>query len=186
MYSLDYEMMVQMLQQFGYSGEVHADISSQAILKGAAKVVMGVHGGTVTACLILNRNGQKLCHDVEAQFIISRLGVLEWRLISSTSHVAAPETVKPPGPSRATVKPSGPLPVVPPQRPVPIGQAALFRPRRRVQAQSQISNWPALQRSVYLLADGARSIEQIAKLLSRHPDVIGQVVRDLKAYGAIE
>src|SRR5689334_20578708 len=179
-------MMVQMLQQFGYSGEVHADISSQAVLKGAAKVVMAVHDGTVLSCLILNRKGQKLYHDMEAQFIISRLGELEWQLISSSSPAAAPKTVKPPGPPPATVKPPGPLSIGPPQRPVPVSMAALSRPRRRAQAQSQISNWPALQRSVYLLADGARTIEQIAKLLSRHPDVIGQAVRDLQAFGAIE
>jgi hypothetical protein len=32
MYSLSYEMMVHVLRQFGYSGEVQADVSSDSVL----------------------------------------------------------------------------------------------------------------------------------------------------------
>jgi hypothetical protein len=46
--------------------------------------------------------------------------------------------------------------------------------------------WTVLQRSVYLLADGTRSIEQIAALLSRPPQIIEQTLRELQALSAID
>jgi hypothetical protein len=49
-----------------------------------------------------------------------------------------------------------------------------------------MDSWSPLYRFVYSLADGTRNIERIAKLLSRHPDVIEQIIRDLQASGAID
>jgi hypothetical protein len=160
-------MMVQTLQQFGYSGEAHADVSSQIVLRGGGRVILIVLNGTVTSCLILNKKGQKLYHDAKAQSISSRLGELEWKLISSA-------------PTKTSMT------VGPPQITQLTDMTSSCCPRRIAVPQAQMSSWPVSQRSAYLLADGTRSIEQIARLLSRPSSVIEQTVHTLQALGAIE
>ncbi len=168
MYSLTYKMMVQILQQFEYTGEVHADIPSGSVPNGR-RVVLIVLDGQVTTCFILNQAGQKLYHDAEGLTFITRLGMLEWKLVSTL----LPGTT---GANAASPKQSTP-----------------FYPRHTSAATQEASTaqipmhtWPTLQRSVYLLADGTRTLEQIASLLSRSPQIIGQVIHNLQLIGYIE
>lgn len=166
MYSLSYEMMVQVLQQFGYSGEVHADVSPDSILRRSGRIVLVVQGGTITTCIILNQDGQKLYHDAQALSLVSRLGVLEWRLVSSPT----PRFARSPSQPFAAESPS---------------KGTTFYPRRLIIPLSQMRSWPILYRYVYSLADGTRSLEQIASLLSQTPRTIEQAVQNLQAIGGI-
>jgi hypothetical protein len=164
MYSLEYKLMVQVLRQLKSSGEFHADVSSQAALRRGGQVVLQVSGGNVISCLILNRSGQTLYHDADAQRLLLKLGVLDWKLVTSTaaktSHAVAPPTK-------------------------PAEGNGHFYPRRLTVPEAQMCTWSALERSVYSLADGRRSIEQIASFLSRPLPVIEQVIYDFQVSGVI-
>lgn len=169
MYSLDYNMVIQVLQQFRYSGEVHADVPLQAKLREEGQAILMVYNGTVRSCFILDRNGRKLYHDAEAQRLLLKLGVLEWKLVPFAS---SPST-----------EPAHPPPIASPRN---SNSSAHLYPRRLAVSQAQIRTWSVLQRSVYLLSDGTRNQEQIATLLSRPFALIEQTIFQLQQLGAIE
>jgi hypothetical protein len=169
MYSLNYNMVVQVLRQFNYSGETHADIPAQVALKGGGHAILNVQNGVIISCLILNKNGQKLYHNAEAQNLLLRIGVLEWELA-------------PLAPSQPTASAY----LSPPAQPKNTYHNVHVRPLRRVLPRNEMRGWSSLQRSVYFLCDGIHSCEQIAKLLSRPPNVIEQVIHNLQALGVIE
>jgi hypothetical protein len=181
-YSLDYNMVIQVLQQFRYSGEVHADVPLQVKLREGGRVILMVYNGVVRSCFILDRNGQKLYHDAEAQRLLPKLGVLEWKLVPFTSppltKPAYPPSIAPP-----FTKPAYPPSIAPPRNP---SNGAHFYPRRRDIPQAQMRIWSVLQRSVYLLSDGTRNQEQIAALLSRPLNLIEQTISELQQLGVIE
>ncbi len=168
-YSLDYNMVIQVLQQFRYSGEVHADVPLQAKLREEGRVILIVYNGIIRSCFILDRNGRKLYHDVEAQRFLLKQGVLEWKLVPFTS----------PPPT----EPTHPPPIAPPRN---SSSSTHFYPRRLAVSQAQMRTWSVLQRSVYLLSDGTRDQTQIATLLSRPLTLIEQTILQLQQLGAIE
>jgi hypothetical protein len=168
-YSLNYNMMVQVLQQFRYSGEVRANVPLQAKQGEEGQAILMVDNGVVRSSFILGKNGQKLYHDAGAQRFLSKVGVLEWNLAPFTS-------------SQPT-EPAHPPPIAQAKNP---GEEARFRPQRLEVSQAQMRTWSVLQRSVYLLSDGTREQAQIAKLLSRPLTIIEQTVSQLQRLGAIE
>ena len=161
--------MTEVLQQFRPTGEFRAHISPQPALKEGGQAVLIVHNGTITSCFILDKAGRKIYHDEETGRLLSRLGVLDWQLAPSTSTASEP------------MKGAGSPPVA--ARPV---GTKIFYPRHLPVPLSQMRTWTMLQRSVYGLADGTRSSEQIAALLSRPPHIIEQVLRELQAFRAID
>jgi hypothetical protein len=183
MYSLAYEMMVQVLRQLGYSGEFHAEVVPHAALKEGGRVVLVVHNGSIVSCFIFNKHGQKLYHDAEAQRQLPTFGVLNWRLASSSPT----RTANPITPPTAPIIHRNVNPITPPFVPkvtLVEGERRSI-PHRRSVSEAQVRTWSALERSVYFLADGVRSAEQIATLLSRPPALIEQIIQKLKASGAI-
>ncbi len=177
MYSLDYNMMVQVLQQFRYSGEVHANVPLQAKLREEGRVILMVYDGVVRSCLILSKRGQKQFHDAEAQRFFSKVGVLEWELVPFTSPQPT-ESVSP-----QPTQPAHPQPIAQASSP---DSGARFCPRRLTVSQTQMRTWSVLQRSAYSLSDGIRDQAQIATLLSRPLNIIEQTISQLQQLGAIE
>ena len=169
MYSLEYGMMLQVLRQLGSSGVFRADIPPQAALRQGGYVILHVQNGNVVAGFILNKKGQKLYHDAEVQHLLPKLGILDWQLVSST----------PPKPG----SPNPPI-AVPSVKPVHADED--FIPQRRMVSPAQMRTWSTLERSVYSLADGTRTIEQIAKLLSRPKETIGQIIHNFEVSHIIE
>jgi len=161
-------MMVRVLHQLGSSGEFHADVPSRAALRGGGRVILLVQNGNVVSCFIFNKNGQKLYHDNEAQRLLLTFGTLDWKLVSSISPKAA-----------SPVTPS------PAQKAKPAESNGYFIPRRLMVPDAQLHAWSTLERSVYFLVDGTRSIEQIATLLSRPITVIEQVIHNFEVAGVI-
>ena len=172
MYSLSYEMMIQVLRQLGSSGEFHADIPSQAALREGGRVVLQVQSGNVVFCFIFNKSGKKLYHDGDAQRLLLRLGILDWKLA-------------PPAHTMPLRDANLGLPVVEEKKSVEKRHRDLIPKRRRV-PEATMRTWPTLERSVYSLADGTRTIEQIAKLLSRPVEAVEQVVHTFEVSGVIE
>jgi hypothetical protein len=164
-------MMVQTLRQFGYTGEVHADIPTRSALKGGGRVVLVVQNGNVVGCFIFNKDKQKLYDGVEAQLILARLNILDWRLVSSSPSPGIVRSTNPATPLQTAKAPD---------------KRVSFRPRRLMVPQSQMRTWSSLHRSVYFLADGMHNIEQIAALLSCPQQAVEQAIQDLQIIGGID
>ena len=170
MYSLSYDMMIQVLRQLGSSGEFHADIPSQGVLREGGHVVLHVQSGNVVSCFIFSKTGKKLYHNGEAQRLLPRLGILDWKLTSPTQDIPLRD---------ANLVP-----------PVVAGTRSVERygdliPQRRMVPEAMIRSWPTLERSIYSLADGTRTVEQIAKLLSRPIDAVERVIHTFEVSGVI-
>lgn len=161
-------MMIQTLRQLGFSGEFHASVPSQAALREGGQVILLVHGGNVVSCSILNKNGQKLYHSTEAQRLLPKLGILDWKLVPPL----AAKTVNADNPANASMA-------------KPAEKDKHFIPHRLVVPMAEIRTWSTLQRSVYFLIDGIRSTEQIAMLLSQPLPTIEQIIHDFQASGTI-
>jgi hypothetical protein len=168
MYSLKYEMMIQVLQQLSYSGELQANIPSQAALREGGLVVLLVQKGKVTSCLIFDKNGHKLHDDAQAQRRLLKLGIVDWHLVSSTRSQTA-----------------SPVPLSTAPEAIPAQREQDLIPQRLPGYQTQMPTWSILERSVFSLADGTRTIEQIATLLSRPIQTIVEVIYKLAKSGAI-
>lgn len=165
MHSLRYEVIIQLLQQFDYSGEAHASILPHSLLKEGGSAILTVKDGKVLDCVIFNREGKKLYAQAEAHSILSRLGILEWRLMEA--------------PASSTQSLSGPLAL-------PVHQGNTFSPRRVAVPLSTVHQWPKLHRSVYFLADGTRNVEQIARIVSCPVTHVRRAINDLASLGALE
>jgi hypothetical protein len=171
MYSLTYEMMVQTLRQFGYTGEVHADIAVRSALKGGGRAVLVVQDGNVTSCIIFNKDKQKLYEGIKAQMMLQQLNVLDWKLESSTSPSEGIRSSYPDTPLQAAKAPD---------------KRTSFCPRRQILSQSQMRTWPSFHRSVYFLANGTRNVGQIAVLLSCPQEAVERAIQDLQIIGGID
>ena len=169
MYSLEYRMMLHVLRELASSGEFRADIPPQAALREGGHVVLYVQNGKVTFCFILNKKGQKLYHDAEVQRLLPKFGILDWQLVPS----APPKT--------ASLNPPLAVPGVKPMQ-----RDEDFIPQHRMVTPAQMRGWSTLERSVYSLADGTRTVEQIAKLLSRPNETIGQILHNFEVSHVIE
>jgi hypothetical protein len=171
MYNLTYEMMVQTLRQFAYTGEAHAEIPARSALKGGGRAVLVVQNGNLTGCFIFNKGKQKLYDGMEAQQMLTRLNVLDWNLVSPSPSPAGVRSYQPATPSQAAKEPD---------------KRSSFCPHRLVLSQSQMRTWSPLHRSVYFLADGKHTIEQIAILLSCSQQAVEQAIQDLQIIGGID
>ncbi len=150
MYSLKHEMMIQVLQMLAYSGELQAHIPSQAALREGGRIVLLVQKGNVISCLIFHQNGHRLYSDAQTQLLLPKLGIVDWHLVSS----AEPQTAS-----------SVPLPTAP--EAISVQREPDLIPQRLPGSQTQMPTWSILERSVFSLVDGTRTIEQIAILLLR-------------------
>lgn len=167
MHSLRYEVILQMLQQFGYSGEAHATIAPSALLREGGRAILMAQNGKIITSLIVHKNGQKLYNGTEAQNILPHLGRLEWELVET----------------RAL---SAPLPRGTSLSAMPIERTGTFYPRRTPVPLYTVHQWTKQLRSVYLLADGTHSIEQIGRLLSYSKALVEESLQRLQSLGAIE
>lgn len=168
MYSLEYGMLVQVLRQLRYSGEFYADVSPRASLRTGGHVRLFVQNGTVVSCVISDKQERKLYHDADAYRLLPALGILDWKLA--------------PSPAAPVANPVTPPPVVQER---PVERVVSSYPRRYIIPEALMRTWSPAERSVYFLADGAHSIDQIARLLSRPPDAIEQILHHLEIAGAI-
>ena len=167
MHSLRYEVILQMLQEFGYSGEAHASIAPSAFLKEGGRAILIARDGRITANLIVHKNGRKLYDGEDAQNILSHLGRLEWELVEAPT----PSIPSTRGISRTAV---------------PTQRANTFYPRRIPMHSSIVHQWTKPLRSVYLLSDGTHNIEQISRLLTYSTSLVEESLQQLRALGAIE
>ena len=198
MYSLAYNKIIQVLLQYKYSGEAHATFSARSPLKQEGRIILTSQSGRVIACFIMNKSDQKLYHDQEAQRLLPSFGVLEWRLVpfTTSSKTATPsrpmqsfqptaQSFQVSGPSFQAAEQMFQNTATPSFQNPPMNNNRLFYPQKLPVPTMIMGDWPTLQRSVYFLSDGKRTLAQIATLLARPLPQVEQAVSDLQRMGAV-
>jgi hypothetical protein len=163
MYTLDFETMKQVMQEHRKTGYLRAEVlSGIAGMQGPCRVEVKLVVGAVVSCFIYGGSGQRLS-EKDSLKQVARLGRLKWIFTPQDENTALtiPAVVAPP-----------------PKAPV-------FPQRTVYLEQWQMQSWPRLHRTVFALADGTRSIEKIAEVLSAAPDVIDKALRDLQSIGVV-
>lgn len=111
----------------------------------------------MVSCAITSSNGFRLTGDRACQEL-TRLGRIGWTFV---------------------------LPPVPIAQSEPTARTIFYPRRLSITGPEQIRSWPPLHKQVYGLADGTRSIMDIADQLSVPPKLIEEALRDLRSVCAI-
>jgi hypothetical protein len=166
MYNLDFETMKQVMQEHQTTGFLYADVPADATsMHEPCRIEINLKEGTIVSCSIVGKSGRRLPGKNTAREL-SRLGSLSWNLASQQGAIAQ----------------QGSLTPTPATAPVEI---PFFPKRADSLEQGQMRSWPRLHRAVFALADGTKTAEKIADMLSASPSSVYGVLRDLQSAGFI-
>jgi hypothetical protein len=162
-YTLDIETMRQIMLAHKKTGHLYADLpSGVSSLHEPCHVEIVLEAGNIVSCSIASDRGFLLTGD-KAYQVLTRLGRLRWIFVTR-----APPVTRPGLATRSLEK------------------NVISRPRRIVAAEQwQMHLWQRMHRLVYGLADGTKSVAEIAVLLSTNTEIIEEILRDLRSIGAI-
>ena len=163
MYTLDLETMRQMMQKYKKTGILHADLPSGVPgLRDSCRVEITLEAGDIVSCSIVSNRGLLLTGD-KAYQELTRLGRIRWTFASPSP--LSTQT----GPAVRSLE-----------------KNMILRPRRMVAVeQLQMRSWPHMHKLVYGLADGTRSVAEIAEQLSITPKTIEEILRDFRSINVI-
>ncbi len=153
-YTLEVETMIQIMQKHKKTGHLHADLPSGVPgLRESCHVEIALEIGNIISCSIAGSGGFTLTGN-RAYQELTHSGRIRW------TFVPPPSPITQPGLTTQTIS----------------------CPRRiAVMRQEQMHSWPLMHKQVYGLADGTRSVADIAELLSATPKAIEEILRDLRS-----
>jgi hypothetical protein len=162
MYVLDFETIQQMMQAYQQTGQLSADVpSGVAGLREPCRIEINILTGAITSCTVVGRSGRKIIGE-KAKQELSHLGQLRW------TFTPQPETSA--------------QPISSPQTLVSLS----FFPRRTAQIEpKQMRRLSRLHRAIFALADGTRSVEKIAAILSTSSGQVDRALHELQSMGVI-
>ncbi len=161
-YTLDFETMQQVMQEHQKTGLLYAELASgTASLREPCRVEIKIMTGAVASCVIIGKSGRRLSGKVAIRDL-GRMGSLRWTFTPQQ------ENVVPPLASRPTFT-----------------ESATFPRRSAYPSQDQMRNWPRMHRAVFALADGTKSVEKMAGILSASPVLVEKTLRELQSIGVI-
>ena len=150
-----------MLQEFQQNAILQTEIQSVPDGRGRFYVYLSLFEGKISSCSIKDGNGQTLLAGNNALQWLQRMGTLNWTLTLQQTPTPTPTQ-------------TNPL--------LPVPAPRIFVPRRIVYvAQEQMRTWPRKHRTLFVLIDGKKSVEQLAGLLSLSVKEVEQVLSDLQA-----
>jgi hypothetical protein len=163
-YTLDIETMRQVMQKYKKTGHLHADLPSGVPgMRDFCRVEIALEAGKIVSCSIVSNRGLLITGD-KAYQELTRLGRIGWTFVP---------------PSSSPIKQA--MPDL-----HPLEEEGVLRPRRVAEVgQWQMRTWPHLHKLVYGLADGTKSVVEIAMQLSTQPEAINEVLRDLISINVI-
>jgi hypothetical protein len=171
MYRLDFETMRQVMHAHHKTGLLYADLPAGAVgLSEPCQVEIVLQAGVIVSCFFVSRSGRRI-KDEEAPQKLTRLGKLDWTFVPQED-------------ARTEALPITPF-TLPELAQTPSREHAGFPQRLRHLKQREMVGWSRLHRMVFALADGTRSIEKIADMLSTSPENVRSVLRDLQFIGVI-
>lgn len=165
MYTLDFETMKQVMQEHQMTGSLTAEVSTGVIgMHEPCRIEISIKEGVIiSAAIIGNTSGRNLTGK-DVMKALSRLGRLRWDFVAQQA------------------KTTQPLPPIVQIQPV----EKVFVPQRTVMLdQRQMQSWPRIHRVVFAMADGTKSTQKIASLLSTAQPVVDKVLSELQAIGVI-
>ena len=161
MYNLDFDTIKQVMKEHRKTGKLSSETPMGiADIPGPCSIEVILKDGVAVSYFITGSDGHRLAVKEPAQHL-ARLGHLQWTFTAQdesrarTSISAAPSAVS-----------------SFPQRTVSLNPG-------------QMRSWTRLHRMVYALADGTKSVERIAAMLSTTPDQVEKALIDLQAIGAV-
>lgn len=163
MYTLDLVTIMQIMQAHRKTGRLQADLPAGIPkLREPCRVEIALEAGNISSCAIISKRGSLLTRDEAYQKMV-HLGRIRWTFVPQNSSVQPLESANR----------------------VP-GKAVVSRPYRvGLIEQEQMRSWRLMHKMVYGLADGTRTIEEIAGLLSATPETIEGVLHDLQSMRVI-
>lgn len=141
---------------FQQSIELRAEVSQVDGIEGPSLVRVVVMKGNIVACSIEKKGGAVISGDMALR-IVDRLGALEWSyapLEKGELALPMPQTASPA------------VEILPSSIPVRVGLVE----------QHERDRWPRVQRLVFNLVDGNKSVERIAQLLSKPCETVQKIL----------
>jgi hypothetical protein len=162
-YNLTVEIMIQVMQTHKKTGHLQTDLSSGVSgFREPCHVEIALQAGNVISCSITGSQGLLLT-GAKAYQELTRQGRLDWTFVPQTQPLTAPAPITD-----------------------PLTRNTISRPRRTTAlTQWQMRPWHDMYKHVYSLADGKRSVTEIAVLLSTTPEAIQEVLHDLQSIGVV-
>jgi hypothetical protein len=170
-YPLDLTTILYLLEQQQQGGLLQATL---AAVPGAGEPCLAqltLVSGKVTACFVETRSGRLVAEGRRALTLLGQLGTIDW-VWQPENEISAPRP-------RQAVPPGGADPWT--------DLAAVPRQREPVRM-DVLQTCSRLQRRVLGLADGRRSVSEIAAILAVPPDQmfrLQEVLRELQALGLL-
>ena len=163
MYTLDFETIRQMMQEYQQTGFLYSEVPSGiGSLREPCRIEINIVSGEIASCAVVGLSNRRLTGK-EAARELARLGRLTW-----------------------TFTPQQQTAVVQQVSPALVTRGKNIVPRRTVRLeQRQMQNFSRLHRAVFGLADGTKSAIKIAGLLSTSPDLVEKALSDLQSIGVI-
>jgi hypothetical protein len=175
MFSVDYETLSQIIQQFLYTGIFRAQIVASRSFPEEGHIELHVREGVIYACFFIT--AQKQMHKWENwETHLARFGALNWELTQQHSVESTSQTPSSISPS-LSLQPQTPL----------LNHSVVKTPSHRVSlSASELARWPILYRHVYSLIDGKRQPSDIALVLHKSEQEIVKIIDDLYVRGLIQ
>lgn len=160
MYSLDTETMLHILREHRQTGHLQAKIpTGKAGIQEPCRVEMVINTGAIVSCAISSTRSTHHLIGEHALRVLSHAGRLNWIFTSQSAH----------------------SPLI--DHAVDIVSVKTYGvPHRLVEPQAaQLATWTFMQRKVFALIDGHKSIAQIAQMLSTSVQAVEQTCSELLA-----
>jgi hypothetical protein len=164
MYTLDFETMKQVMQEHQMTGSLTAEVATGVVgMHEPCRIEISIKEGTIISTAIIGSTSGRTLTGKDVIKALSRLGRLRWDFAARQARTTQP---------------------LPPVAFVPVEK--VFVPQRIVILdQRQMQSWPRIHRVVFAMADGTKSTQKIAALLSTSQPIVDKVLSELQAIGVI-
>jgi hypothetical protein len=164
MYMLDFETMQQVMQAHQMTGSLTAEAATGVIgFHEPCRIGISIKEGMMISAAIIGHNSGRSLTGKDVLNALSRLGRVRWDFVAQPTKTTQP---------------------LPPEAFVPVEK--IFIPQRIVMLdQRQMQSWPRLHRVIFSMADGSKSTQKIAFLLSASQPTVDKVLSELQSIGII-
>ncbi len=168
MYHID---LTTILRIFAHqNGKLDTDVRHIPGVKERCHARLILSNGKVVSCIVEGKSGVLFLGE-DALHMLQRMGILEWTYTPETQNAPPISTQMSPAPPRS-------------ER-IAENMLVLFPIRTRLIEPREFASWSRWQRFVYNLADGSKSVDDIAQVLYQPRERIQETLSELQRQGAI-
>jgi hypothetical protein len=175
MFSVDYLILCQIIEQFLYTGIFRAKVTPSRSQPRDGYIELHVREGIVQACSFITTQGQVYKWD-QWETQLAQFGILNWELTPLQSSEPMPQVPSSTSSAHFQQSPAGEQ-----------KQSLAKTPRHaKILSSSQFSQLSKLYRQVYSLIDGRRQCTDIAIMLRKSQQEVDRIIDDLGKQGLIQ